>query len=66
MHHRYKLDIQWNPPSQPLLPVISICIPARNEEQNIRVCEQAALEQNYPDYRVVVVMMSRQMGPPKF
>lgn len=40
-------------PDQP--PRISIVIPARNEEANIARCLDGALNQQYPDYEVVVV-----------
>ena len=34
---------------------VSIIVPARNEEQNIRRCVTSLLEQNYDDYEVIVV-----------
>ena len=40
-------------PSEPLL--ISICIPARNEADNIAACVQAALESRWPNLEVIVV-----------
>ncbi len=56
LHNRYQLDILVEPVSTTHpLPFISICIPARNEERNIRGCVQAALLQSYRDYEVVVV-----------
>ncbi|MDO8754661.1 MAG: glycosyltransferase, partial [Anaerolineales bacterium] len=35
--------------------LISICIPARNEENNIRRCVEAALAQDYPNIEVIVL-----------
>ncbi|HLI68616.1 MAG TPA: glycosyltransferase [Ktedonobacteraceae bacterium] len=37
------------------LPRVSIIVPARNEERNIRRCVHSLLEQDYPDYEVIVV-----------
>ncbi len=36
-------------------PLVSIIVPARNEEQNIRRCVQSLLEQDYANYEVIVV-----------
>jgi chlorobactene glucosyltransferase len=36
-------------------PLVSIIVPARNEERNIRRCVESLLEQNYPNYEVIVV-----------
>lgn len=37
------------------LPSVSIIVPARNEERNIRRCVTSLLEQDYPRYEVIVV-----------
>jgi chlorobactene glucosyltransferase len=37
------------------LPVVSIIVPARNEEETIKRCVTSLLEQVYPDYEVIVV-----------
>jgi chlorobactene glucosyltransferase len=37
------------------LPMISVIIPARNEERNIRRCLEALLSQTYPNYELIVV-----------
>ncbi len=37
------------------LPSVSIIVPARNEERNIRRCVISLLEQDYPRYEVIVV-----------
>jgi len=36
-------------------PLVSIIVPARNEELNIRRCVESLLEQSYPNYEVIVV-----------
>jgi len=36
-------------------PMVSIIVPARNEERNIRRCVQSLLEQDYANYEVIVV-----------
>jgi len=36
-------------------PLVTICIPARNEEHNIAVCVQAALSSTWPNLEVVLV-----------
>ena len=36
-------------------PLISVCIPARNEERNIRTCVEAMLAQDYPNLEVIVL-----------
>jgi chlorobactene glucosyltransferase len=42
-------------PPPPDAPLISICIPARDEEQNIRTCVESALAQDYPNFEVIVL-----------
>lgn len=46
---------QHKTPSGESLPLISIIIPARNEERNIRRCVQALLQQIYPKFEIIVV-----------
>jgi chlorobactene glucosyltransferase len=56
LHDRYHLDViveSANPPID--APLISVCIPARNEEQNIRKCVEAVLEQDYPTFEIIVL-----------
>lgn len=36
-------------------PKVSICIPARNEEKNIRKCVESCLSQNYQEFEVLVL-----------
>jgi chlorobactene glucosyltransferase len=42
-------------PSGGQLPMISVIIPARNEERNIRRCVQALFRQTYPNFEILVV-----------
>ncbi len=37
------------------LPFVSVLVPARNEESNIRKCIEQLLEQRYPDFEVIVL-----------
>ena len=36
-------------------PMISVCVPARNEERGIRLCLESLLGQDYPHYEIIVV-----------
>ncbi len=56
LHNQYHLDIiveRTPPPLDP--PLISVCIPARNEERNIRKCVEAVLNQDYPNFEIIVL-----------
>ncbi|MBI1794078.1 MAG: glycosyltransferase [Chloroflexi bacterium] len=56
LHNQYHLDIIVEPVESPTnAPMISICIPARNEEKNIRACVEAALSQTHPNFEVIVL-----------
>jgi len=56
LHNQYHLDIVVEPAPPPQNPpLISICIPARNEERNIRASVEAALRQDYPNLEVIVL-----------
>jgi len=56
IHNQYHLDIIVTPAPPPAnAPLISICIPARNEENNICRCVGSALKQNYPNIDVIVL-----------
>ncbi len=68
MHSQYQLDIVVesvpvtspstagiDPPLRENIPLISICVPARNEERNIGRCIEALLAQTYPNYEVIVL-----------
>ena len=39
----------------PQSPAISVCVPARNEERDIEACLVSLLQQDYPDFEVIVV-----------
>ncbi len=56
IHNQHHLDIvvvSALPPANP--PLISVCVPARNEERNIRRCVESILAQDYPNLEVLVV-----------
>lgn len=56
LHNQYHLDIIVEP-APPLsdAPLISVCVPARNEERNIRACVQSILAQDYPNFEIIVL-----------
>ena len=37
------------------LPMVSVCVPARDEERGIRACLESLLKQDYPGFEVIVV-----------
>src|SRR5512138_1654906 len=56
IHNQYHLDIVVKPTAPPAdPPLISVCVPARNEERNIRACVEAILAQDYPNFEVIVL-----------
>ena len=56
IHNQYHLDIVVTPvPALTSAPKVSVCIPARNEETNIRRCVEAVLCQDYPNFEVIVL-----------
>ena len=56
LHNQYHLDIVVTPaPPPPDAPLISVCVPARNEERNIRACVESILGQDYPNLEVTVL-----------
>jgi chlorobactene glucosyltransferase len=56
LHNQYHLDIvvELAPPPTDA-PLLSVCVPARNEERNIRACVESILAQDYPDFEVIVL-----------
>lgn len=56
IHDQYHLDIVVAPVAAPAFaPLVSVCIPARDEETNIRRCVEAVLRQDYPNFEVIVL-----------
>ena len=56
LHNQYHLDIVVEPTHPPSnAPLISVCIPARNEERNIHTCVETILAQDYPNFEVIVL-----------
>lgn len=65
IHDQNHLDIVVIPVAPPLnAPLISICVPARNEEQNLRACINAILAQTYPSFEIIVVDDQSTDGTP--
>jgi chlorobactene glucosyltransferase len=57
-HMEYVVDPQAEIPESPSsrqFPLISVIIPARNEQRNIQTCLERILEQDYPNYEIIVV-----------
>lgn len=58
IHSRTQLEIKVEPRDWPQdlpAPLISMIVPARDEERNIRQCVQGLLEQGYPNWELIVV-----------
>jgi chlorobactene glucosyltransferase len=56
IHDQNHLDIVVEPATVPSdVPLISICVPARNEELNLRLCIDSILEQTYPRFELIVL-----------
>jgi chlorobactene glucosyltransferase len=53
-YHTESLSAPENPPAKNA-PLISICVPARNEERNIRRCVEGLLAQTYPHIEIIVL-----------
>ncbi len=56
LHNQYHLDIVVEPaPPSENAPLISFCVPARNEQRNIRACVEGLLAQDYPNFEIIVL-----------
>lgn len=56
LHNQSWLDVRTpHSPTPPGGPLISVIVPARNEEKNIRRCVEAILNQDYPNFQVLVL-----------
>ena len=56
VHSQYHMEIVVTPAEPPAdAPLISVCVPARNEEKNIRRCVESLLAQTYPNFEVIVL-----------
>jgi len=56
VHSQYHMDVVVTPAQAPAdAPLISVCVPARNEERNIRRCIESLLAQNYPNFEIIVL-----------
>jgi chlorobactene glucosyltransferase len=66
LHNQYHLDIVVQPtPPPPDASLISVCVPARNEERNIRACVESILAQDYPNFEVIVLDDRSTDGTPE-
>ena len=55
-HSRGRLEVRLEPVAPPASgPLISVCVPARNEERSLRRCLESLLAQDYPNYELIVV-----------
>ncbi len=52
-------------PDSEACPLVSVIVPARNEERNIRACVSSLLDQEYPSYEVIVVNDHSEDGTAK-
>lgn len=52
---RIAKDIANAPEDRSAWPFVSVIVPARNEERNIRACVTSLLDQEYPSYEVIAV-----------
>jgi chlorobactene glucosyltransferase len=56
LHNQYRLDIKTPHVAAPAGgPPVSVIVPARNEEKNIRRCVEALLAQDYPNLQILVL-----------
>lgn len=56
LHDQYHLDIVVESvPAPANVPLVSICVPARDEEKNIQACVEAILAQTYPNFELIVL-----------
>jgi chlorobactene glucosyltransferase len=56
LHSLYQLDLVVEPcPAPDDAPLISVCIPARDEERNIGRCVEALLAQTHPNFEIIVL-----------
>jgi chlorobactene glucosyltransferase len=66
LHNQYHLDIVVQPAPPPSnAPLISVCVPARNEERNVRACVEGILVQDYPNFEVIVLDDRSTDGTPE-
>lgn len=56
LHNQYRMDIRVERRAKAKdASLISVIVPARNEERNIRRCLNALLEQTHPNFEIIVV-----------
>ncbi len=52
-YYRVKVEPAAGP--LPAYPLVSVCVPARDEERDIEACLTSLLSQDYPNFEVIVV-----------
>ena len=57
LHSQSRMDVVVRPASPPSgpLPLVSLIVPARNEQRNIRRCVECLLAQTYPNFELIVL-----------
>ena len=56
LHNQHRMDVTVQPEMpEGETPLISIIVPARDEERNIRRCVEALLAQSYPNFELIVL-----------
>jgi len=56
LHNQHWLDVIVQPSEPPTeAPLISVMVPARNEQRNIRRCVESLLAQTYPNFELIVL-----------
>lgn len=56
IHNQYQTGMVVDPAdTSEATPLISVCVPARDEERNIRRCVEALLAQTYPNFEIIVL-----------
>jgi chlorobactene glucosyltransferase len=56
LHNQHELDVIVQPvPAPTKAPLVSVIVPARDEERNIRRCVESLLAQAYPHFELIVL-----------
>jgi len=55
LNYLHLVKVEPFPGDLPEYPFVSVCVPARNEERGIEECLVSLLEQDYPNFEVIVV-----------
>jgi chlorobactene glucosyltransferase len=56
LHNQHGMDVIVQPTAAPAdTPLVSVIVPARDEERNVRRCVEALLAQAYPNFELIVL-----------